>query len=81
MIFSELYSAYYQAVATILKEACTHPVQVSELRKIIDQIAFGESVLNIEPALLEERWQLIRQDGTTPIQHAPSMPLTTLQKR
>ena len=81
MIFSELYSAYYQAVAAILKEACTHPVKVPELRKIIDQTAFGESVLNIEPALLEERWQLIRQDGTTPIQHAPSMPLTTLQKR
>ena len=81
MIFSELYSAYYQSVAAILKEACQHPVSRPELRKIIEQNAFGESVLNIEPALLEERWQLLRPDGTTPIRHIPSMPLTALQKR
>lgn len=81
MIFSELYSAYYRAVAAILKAACAHPVRREELRWIIGQNAFGESVLNIEPALLEERWQLLRPDGTTPVRHVPSMPLTTLQKR
>ena len=81
MIFSELYSAYYQAVAVILKQACDHPLQKSELRRIVDQCAFGESILNIEPALSEGRWQLLRPDGTTPILHPPTMPLTTLQKR
>ena len=78
MIFSELYSAYYQAVAVILKHACDHPLQKSELRRIVDQCAFGESILNIEPALSEGRWQLLRPDGTTPILYPPTMPLTLL---
>ncbi len=81
MIFSEWYGAYYQTVAAILREACTHPVSTAELRRIVAQNAFGESVLNIEPALLEQRWQLLRHDGSTPVRHAPSMPLTNLQKR
>ena len=81
MIFSELYSAYYNAVACILKAACNHPLSKAELRKIVTQEAFGESLLNIEPAILEERWQLLRQDGTTPIQHVPTMPMTMLQRR
>ncbi|MBQ8995328.1 MAG: WYL domain-containing protein [Oscillospiraceae bacterium] len=81
MIFSELYSAYYNAVAWILKAAIDHPLSRGELREMVAKHAFGESVLNIEPALTEERWQLIRSDGTTPIQHPPTMPLTTLQKR
>ncbi len=81
MIFSELYSAYYNTVASILKAAVDHPLQKNELRRIIREHAFGESVLKIEPALSEERWQLIRADGTTPLKHAPSMPLTLLQKR
>ena len=81
MIFSELYSAYYNAVASVLKAACGHPLTKAGLREIVEQKAFGESVLNIEPALLEERWQLLRPDGTTPIRRVPTMPLTTLQKR
>lgn len=81
MIFSELYSAYYNTVAAVLKAACDHPLKKDELRRIVDQKAFGESILNIEPALREERWQLLHQDGTTPIKHPPALPLTTLQKR
>ncbi len=81
MIFSELYSAYYNAVARILKEACAHPLSKPELRKIVEQEAFGESLLTIEPAILDERWQLLNADGTTPVRHAPTMPLTLLQRR
>ncbi len=81
MIFSELYSSYYNAVAAILKAACDHPLQKDELRALIREHAFGESLLSIEPPLTEERWQLLKKDGTTPIRHAPSMPLTLLQKR
>ena len=75
MIFSELYSAYYNTVAAVLKEACDHPLEKGELRSIVCQKAFGESVLNIEPSLAEERWQLLKADGTTPIRHIPTMPL------
>lgn len=81
MIFSELYSVYYNTVAEILKAAIDHPLGKNELRRIVEARAFGESILNIEPSLMEGRWQLLRRDGTTPIQSVPSMPLTMIQKR
>lgn len=81
MIFSELYSAYYNAVAAILREAVKRPLNKDEIRGIIEKNAFGESTLNIEPAIKNERWQLICQNGTTPIKHTPTMPLTALEKR
>lgn len=81
MIFSELYGAYYNAVAAILTEAVSRPVSDDEMKKIIERHAFGESIVSIPTALKEERWQLIKADGTTPIKHIPSLPLSTLQKR
>lgn len=81
MIFSELYSAYFNAVSSILAEAVKHPLQKDMLRDIIEKNAFGESILNMEPAMKDERWQIIRSDGTTPLKHIPTMPLTTLEKR
>ncbi len=81
MIFSELYGAYYHAVADILTAAGQHPLQKQELRALIEKHAFGESILSIEPAIREGRWQLIRADGSTPIRHTPTMPLTLLEKR
>lgn len=81
MIFSELYGAYYNAVAKIIAAALDHPLQKNELRTIIEENAFGESVLNIEPAILEGRWQVVKADGSTVIHHIPSMPLTKIQKR
>lgn len=81
MIFSELYGAYYNAVAKIIAAALKAPVSKTEIRKIIEEHAFSESAVAIEPALTQERWQLIRSDGATPIEHKPSMPLSTLQKR
>lgn len=81
MIFSELYSVYYNTVAEILKAAIDHPLGKNELRRIVEERAFGESILNIEPSLTEGRWQLLKWDGTTPVQSVPSMPLTMIQKR
>ena len=81
MIFSELYSTYYHTVARILRAATAHPLSRAELRTIIAENAFGESVLNIEPALAEERWQLLHADGSTALQHPPTLPLTLLEKR
>ena len=81
MIFSELYSAYYNAVAGILKTAIDHPLKKNELRGIIEETAFGESVLTIEPALMQGRWQLLAPDGTTILEQEPKMPLTLMQKR
>ena len=81
MIFSEFYSAYYHTVAEILRQATDHPVGKEELRNIIEKNAFEESILNIEPALTEEKWQLLKADGTSVVKKKPQMPLTMLQKR
>lgn len=81
MIFSELYGAYYNTVAAILTEAVSHQVSDAEIRKIIAKYAFGDSALTISDALKDGRWQLLKQDGTTPIKNKPSLPLSTLQKR
>ena len=81
MIFSELYSAYYNTLAEIIKAALEHPIEKKEMGKIIESHAFGESFLAIEPAISEERWQVIKEDGTTNIINVPQMPLTTIQKR
>ncbi len=81
MMFHEIYGSYYQTVARVLRTAVDHPLAPNELKEIITGHAFGESEWNIESALREERWQLIRKDGTPPIRKKPTCPLTLLEKR
>ena len=81
MIFSELYSAYYNTVAAILSAIIDGEHSEQELQKIVTDRAFGESVLTIMPALKNEKWQLVHADMTTPLEHKPTTPLTMLQKR
>jgi len=81
MIFSELYSAYYNTVAAILSGILDGERSEKELRKIVLDRAFGESVLTILPALKSEKWQLVHSDMTTKLEHKPTIPLTTLQKQ
>ncbi len=80
MLFSEIYSSYFNVVAAILTEATQHTLTGSRLNDIVLEKAFAESVLTI-PAALKEKWPLLKPDWSTPIQHGPAMPLTTLQKR
>ena len=81
MIFSELYSAYYNTVAAIISGIIDGEHSEKELQKIVAERAFGESVLTIMPSLKTEKWQLVRSDMTTSLEHKPTMPLTTLQKQ
>lgn len=81
MIFHEIYSAYYQTVAKILEAALEHPLKKNEICKIIEEYAFSESILSIEPALREQKWQLLKSNGTTILKNDPSMLFTTIQKR
>ena len=81
MIFSELYSAYYNTIAKTLKEIITNGANNETIYKIIEENAFEESVLSILPAIKEERWQIITKKYRTPIKNIPTMPLTLLQKR
>ena len=81
MIFSELYSAYYNTVASILSRIIEGETSEKELQKIVAERAFGESVLTIMPSLKSVKWQLVNSDMTTRLEHKPTMPLTTLQKQ
>lgn len=80
MIFSELYGAYYNAVAAILRKGAKEVLTASDMRQLISDAAYGESAFSIVPALTDEKWQLMK-DGRSVLKSAPTMPLTTLQKR
>ncbi len=81
MIFSELYSAYYNTIAAILSRIIDGEHSEKELQRIVAERAFGESVLTIMPSLKSEKWQFVHPDMTTTLEHKPTMPLTTLQKQ
>lgn len=81
MVFSELYSAYYNAVAKMIEYAQKGMLTKAEMYNIVSSTAFSESMLTIVPAIEDEKWQVIKCDFTTPLQHKPKMPLTLLQKR
>ncbi|MBO4637112.1 MAG: WYL domain-containing protein [Clostridiales bacterium] len=80
MLFSELYGAYYNCVADLLKIAVRRPVTSSDIVRISKAKGFAETALALQRAFREEEYKLIRKDGTTPVTKEPSMPLTTLQK-
>lgn len=81
MIFNEIYGAYYNTVAAIISDAVSGPVSDMDIKKSIERYAFGESIWTIPEAIRDERWQLLKADGTTPLKHKPTMPLSLLQKR
>ena len=81
MIFSELYSVYYNTVARILTKALEPDITEKDLQQQVREHAFSESVMTILPALKNERWQLLHQDLTPVVYRAPTVPLTLLEKR
>lgn len=81
MVFSEIYSAYYNTVAQIIGQIIDGECDEKELQKTVAQKAFGESFLTILPSLKSGKWQLMHPDMTTPLEHKPTMPLTLLQKQ
>jgi len=78
MLFHEIYSCYYNAVAKILSSAVSGTLTEVQMKEIITQNTFSESFLTILPALEQERWQLLDHSLHTPLKHAPTLPLTTL---
>ena len=81
MLFSEIYGSYYTAVAQILSRAVEGSLTGKELTVIVQETAFGESLLTIPSALKEERWPFLDLNLNTPVQHEPAMPLSVLQKQ
>ena len=81
MIFSELYSSYYNAVAEIISLAVKGELTDKAMHKIINNKAFAESVMTIPQSLKNGDWRLLTKDMKTPLKNPPTMPLTLLQKR
>ncbi len=81
MLFSEIYSAYYNAVSALINKAIEGKLNSKTASEIINQKAFSESFIYILDAIKNEQWQVITKDFTTPIRNKTEMPLTTLQLR
>ena len=81
MLFSEIYSAYYNTVASIISCGQQGKLDSDLLFKIVKESAFPESFMTIGSALETGRWPLIKKDYSTNIQNIPTMPLSILQKR
>ena len=81
MIFNEIYSAYYNAVASIISEILDGNTEPKALSKICTAKAFGESSVAIMGSVKEEKWQIINKNFSTQLKHKPTMPLSDLQKR
>ena len=81
MIFSELYSVYYNAVARILTKIINEDLGQQEIERIIKEEAFEKSYDYISKKIKSGKWQIITEDFTTPIINPPTMPLTNIQRR
>lgn len=81
MLFSEIYSAYYNTVASIISSSQQGKLDSDSLFKIVKESAFPESYISIGSALETGKWPLIKKDYSTNIQNIPTMPLSILQKR
>ncbi|MBP3412628.1 MAG: WYL domain-containing protein [Oscillospiraceae bacterium] len=81
MLFSEVYGAYYNTLFKLLEKAVEGELTPELMLEIVREEGFEESVLTIPQALKEQTWPLITSDYGTPLEHRPTMPLTTLQKR
>lgn len=81
MLFSEIYSAYYNTVASIIACAQEEKLDSDSLYELVKKSAFPESVMTIGSALESGKWPLVKKDYTTNIKNVPTMPLSLLQKR
>lgn len=79
-LFSEIYSAYYNAVSKILS---FKNLSKKDMIKIINENAFSESSLYIIPRICDE-WKLVSENNgiyNSRLKNIPSVPLTEIQKR
>lgn len=81
MLFNEIYGSYFQVVSSILTEATDGQLIDKRMTQLISEKAFAESTLSIPTALKQHTWPLLKDDLHSVLQHAPSSPLTLLEKR
>ena len=81
MLFSEVYGSYFAVVSDILTEASASMMTDRRMTELVQEKAFAESGLSIPAALKSGDWPLLDQEMRSVLRYAPTMPLTTLQKR
>lgn len=82
MLFNEVYGNYYNTVAAILDAAIDKPISASEVRKIVEEKAFAESIMTIPEQISSKgEWPLLDETSMALIKHETYMPPTTLEKR
>ena len=81
MLFHEIYGKYYQTVTKILQRASEKGrISQREIRSIVAEHAFLESGMYI-PEAMSNSWFLLDKAGGSVLRNAPSVPLTTTEKR
>ena len=81
MLFNEIYSAYYNALAVLINKAIDGELNSRNAGDLIKTEAFRDSFVYIQDAIQKEQWQVITKEYKTPIKNYARMPLTTLQKQ
>ncbi len=81
MLFNEIYSAYYNALAVLINRAIDGELNSRNASEFIKTEAFRDSFVYILDAIQKEQWQVITREYKTPIKNYTQMPLTTLQKQ
>lgn len=81
MLFSEVYGTYFDVLSEILEKAVDGELTRDVMYAVIREKGFEESVLTIPQNLTDQVWPLLHSDFTTPLEHKPTQPVTTLQKR
>lgn len=67
MLFSEVYSVYYTAVAKLIEKAIDDELSAKNASEIINSVAFSESFLYIMDNIKSENWSVITKNFKTPI--------------
>lgn len=81
MLFSEIYGNYFRVLEEILTRAAQGTLTDKTLTALVQKKAFAESGLSIPAKLKSGEWPLLDENFSTPLRHASTQPLTTLQMR
>lgn len=80
MLFHEMYGSYFAAASRILALAVEGRLDAAKMQQIIQEEAFGESIMRL-PQALGQNWCLLKEGFETPLNHAPRLPISLLEKR
>lgn len=80
-VFSEVYGTYYNVAAKVLTQALDGKLSAASMQQLVCEGAYGDSMLQLLPALADGTWKLLTPELGTPLKNKPTMPLTALQKR